>query len=850
MVNILESHETIQIPQDSFSDIVIGAKAEFTNTFRRVNLTCDTSTSIRGGLTVRIDSANEYLVVGPEWANVITVTNPIILDVAADVPRGRILYDSAAPIGSLFQIRPNIGLIEMHTALSCFFGVGGFTRCLESDVDMRPVECPDDVCAASENRTFVVYGDLSFNFAPSLNISLLYANGGLLNLAGVDPSLNLTVGTAFGNTEMIVLAFGGAAQTLAGLYVTDPVNITVPDPSFVFTVDYFAVDFRSFKRFFKDVGVFTTRSSLKVRKQFLLDEETRYHQIVLSSQGWQLIGNENAWNTTLSLGSVALVIPTEVSVFTVSSDDYSLRASLWLHMKTPNARVVFDPSVLDIYQAGANWGMVTAASGAVLTHSYKYFPNDTIKLGPSVTLEYVPLTRVVKQCYWSTTVSECTMPDFTPINVNNARLFEPAASTLIELHGSPTLAFIDNSATNITIYGNRNLLWITVLAASIVIKDIELTVHEAELHLIGAPPQWPIQSLATDYYSVAALTVTFQVSNRFLLSAPSPLPSQRGSPAFTFASTASVTLLNAESLPVIRTYEPDNISLSNEFATFWISDFPANLQLPYSNTASVFIGSAYASSSDITLVFQQPGSALTATTEWSLGNIPAIQTFGLLDLSLLRSAAFRYLDGSAFIVSPETLANMEFANIETASVTISSDRNIVGFTLDATAIVVQNVATVDRSSFIGPLMFNLNRQDANFRATLGSGIPQNVMFNLSNGVSLTFEAGFSHVTSPYSVNFVGENGIVYFEGYSIPSWLNVSSEWIVVILVPTPTATPFEGLTGGKIAVLVIVSAVWVGVMVFTIFTICRRRAHVLDYDKFPDIEDKSSLRPTSLVDL
>jgi hypothetical protein len=308
---------------------------------------------------------------------------------------------------------------------------------------------------------------------------------------------------------------------------------------------------------------------------------------------------------------------------------------------------------------------------------------------------------------------------------------------------------------------------------------------------------------------------------------------------------------NAEALPIIRSHQSNTLSLSNGFANFSFANFPENLQLPYSNATSVSISSAYESCSPIVLVFQRPGSALTATAGWRAGSVPAIQTAGVLDLTLFAPVVFRYLDDSAFAVSPETLANMEFSTIRTASVTVTSAMTIVGFMFDATDIVVQNVTSVDRSSFIGPLTFDLNRPGFNFQAVLGSGIPPNIIFNLSDHVSLTFDQAFSHAISLNSITIIGRDATVYYQGDSLPPCLNITGAGIAVIQVPLPTLTPSSSpLIGAKIAALVVVSTVFVGVVIFTIFVVCRHHKAVLDYDKFPDADDLDVPQQTSCVNL
>jgi hypothetical protein len=137
---------SIAIPQDHFDRVIVGVRSAFPNDFRTVNLTTDGSGSVRGNVTIRIDSANVYLVIGAEWSRVSLIARRVVLD--ASVGRGRVVFDASVAVAALFDARPPIGLIEEQTAPSCFFGVGAFPACLAFAADLRPVACAADVCVS------------------------------------------------------------------------------------------------------------------------------------------------------------------------------------------------------------------------------------------------------------------------------------------------------------------------------------------------------------------------------------------------------------------------------------------------------------------------------------------------------------------------------------------------------------------------------------------------------------------------------------------------------------------------------------------------------------------------------
>jgi hypothetical protein len=263
-----------------------------------------------------------------------------------------------------------------------------------------------------------------------------------------------------------------------------------------------------------------------------------------------------------------------------------------------------------------------------------------------------------------------------PVSASDAALLEPAAALLIELRAAPTLRVLNESAPNVTVFGNGNALWLVFQADDAALGAFTIVAEKVELRIVGARQGWPVDSLTADFFSVASLTVAFAVRSRLALAAPAPALAQAGQPAFALAPGAALALADADALPRIRARAPGTVTLSNGAAVVEIAGFPQPLELPFPDGTAVVIGSDYSSSADVNLRFLNGGS-VEATNGWAGETVPGVG--GAVDLTLREPAAFRYFDGSRFAVAPATLANMEFANIRSAAVTVTTAGSITGF---------------------------------------------------------------------------------------------------------------------------------------------------------------------------
>jgi hypothetical protein len=162
---------------------------------------------------------------------------------------------------------------------------------------------------------------------------------------------------------------------------------------------------------------------------------------------------------------------------------------------------------------------------------------------------------------------------------------------------------------------------------------------------------------------------------------------------------------------------------------------------------------------------------------------------------------------------------------------------------------VRGVGTIDRNRFVGVLAFVLDRPGFNFRADYGGGIPPNTVLNLS-GADVTFAKEFSGVQSENRIGIVGRDAVVWYEGESVPTVIDV--EGINISVIPKATDS---GLSAVKIAGIAILGIVLIGVVIFGAWLYWgrKRKAKLTEYDRFTDggkKYDQDWRESTSMVDL
>jgi hypothetical protein len=274
---------------------------------------------------------------------------------------------------------------------------------------------------------------------------------------------------------------------------------------------------------------------------------------------------------------------------------------------------------------------------------------------------------------------------------------------------------------------------------------------------------------------------------------------------------------------------PHAIELANGALTLDFTDLPALQSIDFGSVANVSLSST--SPALVNFDFRHSGSALHVVSGWSdPANRPGVATHGTaLALSLRGRALLRYLDGSKFVVSPATLANMDFAAIVHSEITVASSAGIRDLGFAADRLIVVDIATVDRHTFTG--VFTLTLESGNhFTASFHGGIPQNVRLNLTNA-AITFAAEFSDAAPVHRIDVIGRDSTIYYKGVKVPSVFEVQGSNISFVHTAESRSKSIAIGVGCGVGALVLV----VGIVVTVRLVLAKKKAaKEWDYDTVP----------------
>jgi hypothetical protein len=287
-VNIGSVSTGIPVPRDHFSEISLGTNTVDETVPRFIPLTVSSPNAIiAGDVTVRIEAPNEYIVIGPEWANVLLSDSTIVIAASlSGAENGRVIYGLSVDVARCFAISEHIILLENSTAPVGLWSAGSassYYSLSHAPLDLIPMECANELCAIRDSRRYIVFPeDVQFSFAvDGINPSLLFPSSMTLNMDNIPIGASFALGPAFGWTSPAHIEFKDTQKRLGNLTISDPMRLTFPNP-FSLIVDRLAVDFRSFKRFFRDVGVFANGDVLHVNHEFVLTEGHYYREVMIT----------------------------------------------------------------------------------------------------------------------------------------------------------------------------------------------------------------------------------------------------------------------------------------------------------------------------------------------------------------------------------------------------------------------------------------------------------------------------------------------------------------------------------------------------------------------------------------
>jgi hypothetical protein len=111
-----------------------------------------------------------------------------------------------------------------------------------------------------------------------------------------------------------------------------------------------------------------------------------------------MIGNEDAWNTTLNMSSTTFSLLTNVSQFPVPGPLHIMFADFRLFLTWANSVVELDESVLDIWDDNGKQITIDLFVGGRIIHSFRVFPTNFIST--NLRLNFTNPIRAVQWCLY------------------------------------------------------------------------------------------------------------------------------------------------------------------------------------------------------------------------------------------------------------------------------------------------------------------------------------------------------------------------------------------------------------------------------------------------------------------
>jgi hypothetical protein len=823
----------LQIPQDDFGDIRVGANASSPDAPKFIALQVNGTDPIRGGVQINIDASNVYLTVDSSWSALPSVLDRIMITSSPNIS-GRVVYDGPVQLDDYFNISQSVGILNARDAKICLWNRDSFKSCSNSVEHLLPRKCESDVCIINESRSFVLVGsNLKLNMADSITPTIEYPTGANLSMATLPENVSLTVGGAFGSTATIWLVFDGNATKLRGLAIEDPVFLSFP-AQYSLSVDEFKVDFRSFRRCFKSTGFLA--SGILNAKRMLLDEETRYYKICIQDGGWQLIGNEDAWNTTLNMSLTAFSLLTDVPQFRVSGRLHKMFADFGLFLKRENALVELDESVLDIWDYDGKQMTIDSFAGGQIMHPFRVFPSGFIST--NLSLKFTKPIRAVQWCLYRSSPDECSDSGFDKVKADPTLRVPGGNQFWLDLRTDCVITLWNESSESIITLGNNKSLEFDRRMSDEILETLLLTISAAVFN--NSFGDFPIGQLTIDYPSFSSFSNTVTVVD--LLDVRGKLPpgaSQRGTPEFILLPGSSLLIQNAENLPVIEMITLSEFVLGNGNTTW---RFAGQLTpLEYNQTVDATISAAAGEASPLDLRYQA-GVSLRVTKGWNSSTRPLLEAPSDRVSTLWFDEAADFIYRGNFSVDPTTLGRMNFDTFEDGSLLVNSSVGLAQIALGDQVVRVIGI-DINRGQWQGLFEFVHTETDHELQF-VPIGDPQSispgVLVALRPETAARITLGFEDVRSAAPcVVITGEATTVFCDGRQCPQCFEIGPGLSVVVAQP-------RRLTAVQVAGIIVASVTFMVVMVVIVVMFVKRKRGkgAWDYDGVP----ASKIDPTRLL--
>lgn len=496
------------VKNSQFKYLILGVNRPPQTNPRFVPLTLSESLingQVAGNLDINIEEEYLYLQIGNEWTKVKSIVGGKI-DIRATHNKGisRFLYDKNIDPQLFFNFHSSVHAINNATCPICLLPSENYVSdCFNNQaLDMLPVITNEANFLLDENRTYIIYGspedvhDFKYRTDIEYSVSVIAANKVTVKMNNAPTNVDFYFDSLIDDDGECDLIFE-KSMTLKSLRFDDSVRITANVDNFKLTLNELTIDYKGFRRFFREPGIFSKTNSIEVNGFINIIDDGRYDIIQCGSNYWNLIGNEDAWNTTLERrgSNQRLKITTSNTIINISSSIPSESSensilSISFEFETASTILYIEPSIADIQSFIDGKCIIQSDQSLSIYSPFSYLPYDFFSLEGSYQSYSFKPTESVSFCLYEEGKEPCKVDGTKPQAVKSDKPFKIRFATkcsLVLTNTDVSLSFGETSSSSIDIKsqssGSQKLKASLSFSSSVKTEKLSLDVDASSVDL-------------------------------------------------------------------------------------------------------------------------------------------------------------------------------------------------------------------------------------------------------------------------------------------------------------------------------------------------------------------------------
>lgn len=433
---------SFEISKNQFENLIFGVNRPPKSNPHFIPLTLSSelqSGQIAGNLDINIEEENLYLQIGHEWSNVKSIIGDKI-NVRSTHGKGtsRFLYDNDVEPLKFFTFDSTVHAINNKTCPICLLPSEDYvSACFLHSLDMLPVISNDKNFLLDESRDYIIFGspddvhDFRYRTDIDYSVSVIAANKVTVKMNNAPSNVDFYFDSLIDDEGECDLIFE-KSMTLKSLRFDDSVRISTESvENFKLTLNELTIDFKGFRRFFREPGIFSKENSIEVNGYINIVDDGRYETIQCGPNYWNLIGNENAWNTTFKRrgSSQRLKITTPMPIINVSasipSDTFCNSVlSVSFTIQSASTQIFIEPSICDIETFSDGKSVISSVQALSVYSPLTSIPFDLFTMNGSYQVYQFKPTEQASICLYEEGKEACKVDGTTPMAVNPSKPFK------------------------------------------------------------------------------------------------------------------------------------------------------------------------------------------------------------------------------------------------------------------------------------------------------------------------------------------------------------------------------------------------------------------------------------------